>query len=67
MLNKALALPLLPEWANYLWENGRLQKLITLLNHGEGQGYITWRVLPTTEAWQDVVQIGLQTAVLGFE
>jgi hypothetical protein len=27
MLNKALALPLLPDWAGYLWENGRIQKL----------------------------------------
>lgn len=49
MLNKCLALPLLPEWAGYLWENGRTRNLITLLDNGEGQGYTAWRVLPAAE------------------
>jgi hypothetical protein len=59
MLNKALALPLLPDWAAYLWANGRLQKLISLLDEGHGQGYAAWRVLPAAEAWQAVIQTGL--------
>jgi hypothetical protein len=60
MLNKALALPLLPEWAGYRritirWANGRAKKLITLLDEGEGQGYAAWRV-----------QAGLAAGAIGF-
>ncbi|MCB8980631.1 MAG: hypothetical protein H6657_24740 [Ardenticatenaceae bacterium] len=66
MLNKCLALPLLPEWAGYLWENGRAQELITLLDEGEGQGYAAWRVLPPPEEWQAVVQTGLAVGRISF-
>ncbi|MAU00680.1 MAG: hypothetical protein CL608_26345 [Anaerolineaceae bacterium] len=66
MLNKCLALPLLPEWAGYLWENGREHNLITLLDEGDGQGYATWRVLPAAEEWQKLVQFGLQNDDICF-
>ncbi|MCA9956310.1 MAG: hypothetical protein KC434_16390, partial [Anaerolineales bacterium] len=66
MLNKCLALPLLPEWAGYLWENGRSQELITLLDEGEGQRYAAWRTLPTGEAWQDLLETGLQNRQIQF-
>jgi hypothetical protein len=66
MLNSCLALPLLLSWAYYLWDNGREQQLITLLQEGEGQGYAAWRVLPAAEAWQAVIQQGLKEQVLSF-
>ncbi|MGB5059677.1 MAG: hypothetical protein WBO48_13320, partial [Candidatus Promineifilaceae bacterium] len=66
MLNKALALPLLPEWAGYLWANGREGKLISLLDGGEGQGYAAWRVLPAPENWQKIVQAGLAAGQIRF-
>ena len=66
MLNKCLALPLLPEWAEYLWANGRELSLITLLDDGEGQGYAAWRVLPAHEMWQSVMQAGLQAEAIAF-
>lgn len=66
MLNKCLSLPLLPEWAGYLWENGRERNLIKLLDKGNGQEYAAWRVLPTPENWQKVVQEGLQSQALNF-
>lgn len=66
MLNKCLALPLLPEWAGYLWERGRERKLIHLLDKGEGQGYAAWRSLPAPEAWQQIVQAGLAEGKIGF-
>jgi len=59
MLNKCLAVPVLADWARYLWENGRQRNLIALLNDGEGQGYAAWRVLPAADAWQEIVQAGL--------
>lgn len=66
MLNKCLALPLLPAWAGYLWENGRAHELITLLDEGEGQGYAAWRTLPTSKEWQSVVECGLQSQKISF-
>jgi len=49
-----------------LWENGRAQELITLLDEGEGQGYAAWRVLPIAEEWQGIVTGGLQKKALCF-
>lgn len=66
MLNKALALPLLPEWAGYLWKNGRERNLITLLDEGEGQGYATWRALPTSKEWQKILETGLNRSQIQF-
>lgn len=66
MLNKCLALPLLPSWARYLWEQGRREQLITLLNDGRGQGHAAWRVLPAPESWQALVETGLQAGDLRF-
>ncbi len=66
MLNKCLALPLLPEWAGYLWANGREGKLISLLDGGEGQGYAAWRALPAPDNWQEIVQAGLAAGEIGF-
>ncbi|MBK8904482.1 MAG: hypothetical protein IPM53_25110 [Anaerolineaceae bacterium] len=66
MLNKCLSLPLLAEWSGYLWENGRERNLITLLDKGNGQGYAAWRVLPTPDEWQKVVQEGLQSQAITF-
>ena len=66
MLNKCLALPLLPEWAGYLWENGRQCNLVILLDEGKGQGYAAWRVLPSPKEWQVVVENGLSLQQIGF-
>jgi hypothetical protein len=66
MLNKCLALPLLPKWAGYLWGNGRLRRLIKLLDEGEGQGYAAWRVLPAPEEWQAVAADGLAGGQIRF-
>jgi hypothetical protein len=66
MLNKALALPLLESWSDYLWRNGRKRKLISLLDDGEGQGYAVWRVLPVPEEWQKLIEAGLKNLQLVF-
>jgi len=66
MLNKCLAIPVLEEWAEYLWTKGREEKLIALLNDGAGQGYAAWRVLPAREQWRQVVQGGLLAKRIDF-
>ncbi|MCA9922859.1 MAG: hypothetical protein KC421_10825 [Anaerolineales bacterium] len=66
MLNKCLAVPVLEDWAGYLWENGRSRKLITLMNEGQGQGYAAWRVLPGAEEWRNVVEGGLKMGGIEF-
>jgi hypothetical protein len=66
MLNKALALPLLPDWCDYLWQSGRQQRLITLLDDGQGQGYAAWQVKPAPSTWQEVVQAGIVSKQIAF-
>ncbi len=66
MLNKCLAVPVLEEWAGYLWENGRSRKLIMLMNEGQGQGYAAWRTLPAPDVWQELVQSGLSDGQIRF-
>lgn len=66
MLNKCLAVPVLEEWTEYLWENGRQRNLITLLDEGEGQGYASWRVLPVGEDWQKILETGLNCSLIQF-
>ncbi len=66
MLNKCLALPLLPNWSGYLWANGRERNLITLLDNGEGQSYAAWRVLPAPQEWQEIIHEGLSTSHIRF-
>lgn len=66
MLNKALALPVLEAWRDYLWLQGKNNNLITLLNGGQGQRYASWQVRPNGDMWQEIVQSGLQQKVLSF-
>ncbi|MFZ1397862.1 MAG: hypothetical protein WAS33_13230 [Candidatus Promineifilaceae bacterium] len=66
MLNKALALPLLEAWGDYLWLQGQNNNLITLLNGGQGQQYASWQVRPNRDMWQEIVQSGLQQKALTF-
>lgn len=66
MLNKALAIPVLPQWALYLWQNGREAKLVELLDDGKGQGYAAWRVKSVPDSWQEIVQVGLKNTQIAF-
>jgi hypothetical protein len=66
LLNRALALPLLPDWADYLWREGRAARLIFLLDKGQGQRYAAWRVLPSPDKWQAIVKNGLANGPLSL-
>ena len=66
MLNKALAIPIMSEWALYLWQNGREAKLVKLLDDGKGQGYAAWRVKSAPDGWQEIVQVGLKQKQIEF-
>ena len=66
MLNKALALPLLPDWSDYLWQCGRQERLIALLDEGKGQGYAAWQVKPAPTVWQEVVRAGIASGQIAF-
>ena len=66
MLNRCLAVPVLPEWSTYLWVCGRERELITLLDKGEGQGYAAWKVKPDSESWEQIVSEGLRQQRLTF-
>jgi hypothetical protein len=66
MLNKALALPVLENWSAYLWQAGRENNLVHILDNGQGQGYAAWRVLPAAEEWQELVRAGLMVDAIVF-
>jgi hypothetical protein len=66
MLNKALAIPIMSEWAMYLWQNGREAKLVNLLDGGKGQGYAAWRVKSAPDGWQKIIQVGLEEKQIEF-
>jgi hypothetical protein len=66
LLNRCLALPLLPAWADYLWQQGREARLILLLNRGQGQRYAAWRVLPSPDKWPAIVKAGLAGGALSL-
>lgn len=75
MLNKALALPLAPEWTEYLWQAGN-QMNFTDRNETKGENFTTprerlitalqakacggWRVLTELAYWMLVVEFGLK-------
>ena len=66
MLNKSLALPLLEDWVDYLWFTGRDERLVQLLDEGQGQGYVAWRVVAAEEEWQELIRAGLASGPLTF-
>jgi hypothetical protein len=66
MLNKSLALPLLEGWVDYLWVTGRDERLVQLLDEGQGQGYVAWRVVAAEEEWQELIRAGLASGPLTF-
>jgi hypothetical protein len=66
LLNRCLAVPILPDWSDYLWQRGRERELIALLNNGQGQGYAAWRVLPAPAEWEAIISGGLQAKQIVF-
>ncbi|MCB0020846.1 MAG: hypothetical protein KDE09_23790, partial [Anaerolineales bacterium] len=66
MLNKSLALPLLEDWVGYLWIAGRDERLVQLLDEGQGQGYVAWRVVAAEEEWKELIRAGLASGPLTF-
>ena len=66
MLNKSLALPLLEDWVGYLWIAGRHERLVQLLDEGQGQGYVAWRVVAAEEEWKELIRAGLASGPLTF-
>lgn len=66
MLNKGLALPLLEDWVDYLWVAGRDERLVQLLDEGQGQGYVAWRILSAKDVWQGIIQEAVAHGQLDF-
>ena len=66
MINRALATPILPEWAPYLWQTGRALELVQLRQKGRGQGFVPWWIQPNPDKWQEIVTDGLQNGRLSF-
>ncbi len=62
-LAKSLAIPILAQWAKYLWVEGRMKELITPLSEG-CYGFGGWKV--ETHQWSEVVSSGLAEGHISF-
>jgi hypothetical protein len=65
LLNEALDLPLLPAWADWLWQAGLNDGLVGALRVG-GDVTGAWRVETTSEAWAGLVQAGVVSRSLAL-
>lgn len=64
-LAKSLSIPILPEWAEYLWIEGRMKALISPLTKN-CYGYGGWKVETGKEAWNTMVSEGLKEKQINF-
>ncbi|MGB0385319.1 MAG: hypothetical protein ACPGWR_10895 [Ardenticatenaceae bacterium] len=64
-LAKSLGVPILPEWAEYLWIEGRIKALISPLTKN-CYGYGGWKVKTGKEAWNTMVSEGLGEKKINF-
>ena len=65
LLNQALDVPILPEWATWLWAQGLTAKLIAEIQHG-GDVSGAWRVQTHAAEWAEIVQMGLSEQEIGL-
>ncbi len=65
MLNRAVAAPMLPAWAEWLWREGKKKQLIAAL--GTTRGTYSWRVQADDADWLDMIQHGLHSGHLHVE
>jgi hypothetical protein len=58
MLNRAVAAPMLPAWAQWLWREGSEKEFIAKLD--ATRGTCCWRVQAADEDWFDLIQFGIR-------
>ncbi len=58
MLNRAVAAPMLPAWAKWLWREGEKKRLITSLT--ATRGAFAWRVQADDADWLALIQRGVR-------
>ncbi len=66
LLNQALDLPVLSSWAEFLFEAGQKENLVTKLTQG-GNIASAWKVQPTEDAWASLIQRGLQSKTITMD
>ncbi len=59
MLNQALDLPVLPQWAGVLWHTGLRADLIEPITAG-GDIAAAWKVQPDSESWSETLRDALE-------
>ncbi len=62
MLNRAVAAPMLPSWAEWLWREGEKKELITSLI--AARGAFAWRVQADDADWLALIQRGVRAGQL---
>lgn len=62
MLNRAVAAPMLPPWAEWLWREGRRARLIVALDGTRGT--YAWRISGLDAEWLPLIQRGIERGEL---
>lgn len=65
-LNKALAVPLLPDWRDFLWRRGQATRLVKTLPRTQCRGASATAVVLNQEKWQKLISHGLTTKQIAF-
>ncbi len=63
MLDAALAIPLQPHWASYLWQQGLDHKLIRPVSE-RAYGKMAWHIHTAAETWEQIIHAGFQSGEL---
>ncbi|MCB8944527.1 MAG: DUF2958 domain-containing protein [Ardenticatenaceae bacterium] len=66
MLDKALSIPLLAEWAEFLWQAGSVERLLWEIPKSHCFGTRAWKVLTDADRWGEIVSNGLANGRIRF-
>ncbi|MBE2223818.1 MAG: hypothetical protein IAF02_19920 [Anaerolineae bacterium] len=66
LLDKAINIPILPEWSEYLWQEGDRKKLIQPINPDDCRNLVAYRVIIAAPAWASIISTGLKEGDITF-
>ena len=65
-LDRAISLPVLPEWLDYLWRQGDRRGLIHAIPPGDCRNLIAYRVKTAMPVWTNIISTGLREGAISF-
>jgi hypothetical protein len=66
LLDRAISLPVLPAWTEYLWQQGDIRGLIHAIHPGDCRNLIVYRIKTTLPIWTSIISTGLKEGDISF-